>query len=240
MKNKKNIIMISGGEGRLGSYFKKLDNFIIAPTRAEMDILDKKALNFFFNKYKPDIFIHCAAMTGPIQCDQEPINAMRANIEGTCNVVDVCNKYKTRLVYICTDYVFKGDKGNYSEEDELYPQNLYAWSKLGGECAVRMYPQALIIRTSFSPDIFPYDKAFVDQYTSRDGLKVIAPVILKLSKMKKITGVVHVGTKRKTVKELALKLGKKDIIDLRRKDVPFVAPYDTSFNLKKLNKILKK
>jgi len=239
MKNKKNII-ISGGKGKLGSYLRQLDPSIIAPTHDEMNILDKKSLTFYINKYKSDIFIHCAAMTGPIQCDQEPVKAMRANIEGTCNVIEVCSRNKVKLIYISTDYVFKGDKGNYSEDDELLPQNLYAWSKLGGECAARMYPQSLIIRTSFSPDVFPYDKAFIDQYTSRDGLKIIAPIILKLAKMKNLVGIVHVGTKRKTVKELALKLGKKDVADLRRKDVPFIAPYDTSFNLKKLNRILKK
>jgi len=239
MSNKKNII-ISGGSGKLGSYLKKLDNSIIAPTRAQMDILDQAAIDRFFSRHNPEIFIHCAAMTGPIQCDNDPVAAMHSNIAGTCNIVAACYKYKTRLIYISTDYVFRGDKGNYAEEDELYPQNLYAWSKLGGECAARMYADSLVIRTSFSPDIFPYDKAFVDQYTSRDSLKIIAPLILKLAKIKNVIGVIHVGTKRKTVKELALKLGKKDIKDLRRCEVPFAAPYDTSFNLKKLNKILKK
>jgi hypothetical protein len=64
------------------------------------------------------------------------------------------------LVYISTDYVFAGEKGMYKEQDELLPQNKYAWSKLGGECAVQMLDNYVIIRLSFGPDIFPYKAAF--------------------------------------------------------------------------------
>lgn len=232
-------IVISGGTGKLGSYLCKLEPSIIAPTRKEMDILDGGMIERCFKKYKPDVFIHCAALTGPIQCDNDPIKAMEVNMEGTCNITKACSQNGTRLVYISTDYVFKGDKGYYSEDDELFPQNLYAWSKLGGECAVRMYLKSLIIRTSFSPDVFPYDKAFVDQYTSRDSLAVIAPIILKLAKRDEMVGIINVGTERKSVKDLAIKLGKTNVADIFRKEVPFNAPYDTSFNLKKLKEIFK-
>ncbi len=58
--------------------------------------------------------------------------------------------------------MLKGDQGNYKETDPVYPVNKYAWSKLGGECAVRMYDKSLIIRTTFGPNVFPYQKAFVD------------------------------------------------------------------------------
>jgi len=230
--------MVSGGSGKLGSYLRKLESAILAPTHQEMDILDKDMVENSFKKYKPDIFIHCAAFIGPIQCEQEPIKAMRVNIEGTCNVTEACSQNRTKLVYISTDYVFKGDKGRYGEDDELLPQNLYAWLKLGGECVVRSYNNSLIIRTSFSPDIFPYDKAFVDQYTSRDSLAVIAPIILELARKDDVLGVINVGTKRKSVKDLAIKLGKTDVGDIFRKDVAFNAPHDTSFNLKKLKKVL--
>ncbi len=79
-----------------------------------------------------------------------------------------------QLVYISTDYIFKGDRGLYSETDAVYPSNKYAWSKPGGECAMRLYDKALIIRTSFGPNTFPYEKAFVDQWTSRESVSVIA------------------------------------------------------------------
>lgn len=231
-------ILISGGSGLLGSCFRKLVLGAIAPTHQEMDVLDAGAIDRFLNKYKPSIFIHAAAFISPPKCDAEPMMAMKNNIFGTCNVVEACHKHNIRLVYLSTDYVFKGDRGDYKGEDELYPQNLYAWTKLGGECAVRTYTNSLIIRTSFCPEIFPYNKAFVDQYTSRDSVSVIAPMILSLAKRKDVKGVIHVGTERKTVRELALKLGKHNVGSLTRSKVSFNAPFDTSFNLEKLKSIL--
>ena len=49
-----------------------------------------------------------------------------------------------RLIYMSTDYVYPGTTGNYKEEDPLLPINDYAWTKLGGECAVQLYNNSLI------------------------------------------------------------------------------------------------
>src|SRR3989338_2884754 len=231
-------ILITGGSGLLGTYLCKLHPEVIAPPREEVDILDARAVETALDKYKPDVVIHCAAFTSPPKVNEKPIEAMRVNIVGTANVVTAASERNIRLVFISTDYVFKGDKGNYKEEDELCPQNYYAWSKLGGECAVRAYKNSLIIRTSFSPDVFPYEKAFVDQFTSRDALSVIAPTLYDLAVRDDLKGVIHAGTDRKSVKELALKLGKKDVQDLFLKDVTFNPPADTSFDLSKLHNIL--
>jgi dTDP-4-dehydrorhamnose reductase len=233
-------ILITGGSGLFGTYFTKLYPDVVAPSHAQLDIMDVSSIASTLEKYQPDVVLHAAALTGPIRCDERSLDAMSINIVGTANIVKACAEKSIRLVYISTDYVFRGDRGNYGEDDELLPQNYYAWTKLGGECAVRAHKNALIIRTSFSPDEFPYPKAFVDQYTSRDALSVIAPMIHSLVLQKDLIGVVHVGTKRKSVKELALQLGKSDVADLRLSEVPFKAPADTSFDLTKLTNLLKK
>ena len=109
--------------------------------------------------------------------------------------------------------------------------------KLGGECAARMYDKSLIVRTSFGPNAFPYEKAFVDQWTSRESVSVIAKKISKLTE-KDITGVVHVGGKRKTVFEFAKSLdATKDIGELSINDVAFDVPVDTSLNCDKYNEL---
>jgi len=235
----KNKILISGGSGRLGKYLKSLDGKICVPTHREMDISKPESVSRAIEKHRPSVFIHCAALTGPMQCNNEPILAMLVNVVGTFNVARECAKNGIKLIYISTDYVYKGDRGGYIEEDELLPQNIYAWSKLGGECVVRAYDNSLIVRTSFSPDVFPYDRAFIDQYTSRDSLKIIAPHILKLAKISGALGVINVGTKRKTVKQLAKMLGKKDVKNITRREAMFFVPRDTSMNTKKLKEILK-
>ena len=146
-------------------------------------------------------------------------------------------EYSARLIYVCTDYVFRGDKGNYREEDPVLPVNKYAWSKLGGECAVRLYDKSLIIRTTFGPDVFPYPKAFVDQWTSREGVSVIAGMISKLLDTD-LTGVIHVGGRRKTVYEYAKGLDpNKEIGELSIQDVNFSVPVDTSLDCSRYNEL---
>jgi|TARA_B100000315_G_scaffold176304_1_gene164793 dTDP-4-dehydrorhamnose reductase len=229
-----NDIILTGGSGLLGLELRKLDDGIAAPPHEEFDAEDLCSMSNYLDSRKFAILIHAAALTSPPVVNQKPTMALRANILGTCNIVLLCQQLGLRLVYISTDYVFRGDKGGYSEDDELMPQNLYAWSKLGGECAVRLYANSLIIRTSFCESRFPYDRAFVDQYTSRDSVKKIAPIIYRATKDKDLTGILHIGTRRKSVKELAVELGKTDVGTLYREDVDFKVPHDTSFDLKKL------
>ena len=68
------------------------------------------------------------------------------NIIGTSNLVKEAAKIGAKIIYLSTSYVYPGKKGNYSEEDALKPWNNYSWSKLGGECAVQMYKNSLILR----------------------------------------------------------------------------------------------
>jgi dTDP-4-dehydrorhamnose reductase len=179
------------------------------------------------------IIIHAAAFTSPPLVDNNPIKALDVNIIGSANIVKLCIKYDIYLIYISTDYVFRGDEGNYQEDDAVFPVNKYAWSKLGGECAVKLYENSLIIRTSFGSNTFPYQKAFVDQWTSRESVSVIA---LKISRLidKNLKGILHVGGERKTVYEYAKSLDKsKDIQELSRNEVSFVVPNDTSLDCTK-------
>ncbi|MDP6533108.1 MAG: sugar nucleotide-binding protein [Candidatus Marinimicrobia bacterium] len=233
-------VILTGGSGLLGKEIQKRLPDILAPSHDEFDIENFEAMDAWISKNDVSALIHAAAYTSPPKAEQEPMKAMSANIIGTANVVRVCHKHDLRVVYLSTDYVFKGDTGNYSEGDNLNPQNLYAWSKLGGECAVKMYEKSLIVRTSFCEPVFPYEKAFADQYTSRDSVDVIASMILDVALNETISGVIHVGTERKTVKELAVKLGKTDVEDLLRDEVSFNVPYDTSLNLDKFNSVKNK
>ncbi len=237
MANQQNIIF-TGGNGLLGTTFKKLRPDIDFPTSAEFNVADYEQMKAYIKPDGFDLMIHCAAFTSPPLIDKDPVKAIEVNIVGTANVVKLCMKYDARLIYVCTDYVFKGDKGNYKEDDPVFPVNKYAWSKLGGECAARLYDKSLIIRTTFGPDVFPYPKAFVDQWTSRESVSVIAGMISKLVDTD-LTGVIHVGGKRKTVFEFAKGLGEtKEIGELSINDVSFDVPVDTSLNCDKYNELV--
>lgn len=233
-------ILFTGGSGLLGSEFKKLLPEIRYPTSQEFNITDYKQMEDYLKREGDvQLIIHAAAFTSPPKIEQDPLKALEVNIIGTANVVKLCIKFGIRLIYISTDYVFKGDQGNYKEEDPVFPVNKYAWSKLGGECAVRMYDQSLIIRTTFGPNVFPYEKAFVDQWTSRESVSIIAQKIIRLLDCE-ITGVIHVGGKRKTVFEYAVSLDpSRNIKPLSIKEVNFRVPEDTSLNCDKYYNFIK-
>ena len=143
-------------------------------------------------------------------------------------------------MYISTDYVFDGKKGNYKEDDAVLPVNKYAWSKLGGEAAVRMLDDYLIIRMSFGDKVFPYDKAFTDHYTSRESVDVIAKKLVVMLKAG-ARGIIHLGHTRRSVYQYAKALGsKKAIGKISIADVPFAVPKDTSLNTAKYKAYAKK
>ncbi len=181
--------------------------------------------------------LHAAAFTSPPKVDQDPMRAVAVNIVGTANVVRLCAAHSMRLVYISTDYVFRGDQGSYREDDPVHPVNKYAWSKLGGECAVRMLEGALIVRTSFGPNIFPYEKAFADQWTSRESVAQIATKLVRLLEHD-VTGVIHLGGPRRTVFDYAQSLDRgRSIQKLSIHDVAFRVPEDTSLDCQRFRQL---
>jgi len=244
-------ILVTGGSGLLGSKLQELMPNAWYPQRSLVNIDNFWSVEWFINTggKKIDTLVHLAAYTSPPRVDSDPVKAMITNISATAEIVRVCAKYNIYLIYMSTDYVFKGnkgvtlsayyheDEGLYKEEDELYPVNKYAWSKLGGECAVRMYDNSLIIRTSFGPEPFPYEKAFIDQYTSREYVSKTAKKLVNIIKHEpKITGVLHIGGKRQTVFDYA-KETRPDVLELSKDDVHFAVPGDTSLICDRYDKI---
>ncbi|MHB8603125.1 MAG: SDR family oxidoreductase [Nitrosotalea sp.] len=224
-------ILMSGGAGLLGRQLKQIDSSIISMARKELDVSNYDSVADQIKKNKPDTFLHLAAFTDNRKLEKDPKRAILDNVIGTSNVTIACIEENVRLVYVSTDYVYSGKKGLYKEEDEILPINKYAWSKLGGECAVRQYENSLIIRTSFGSSSFPYDQAFVDMWTSKDTVDVMAPMILRATKSN-ITGILNIGTNRKNMFEYAGKLNtnvKKTI----RNEFANSMDFDTSLDLSK-------
>lgn len=223
-------ILVTGGSGLLGGELRGLLPGAWYPSSADFDVTNYAQMDAYVRAGRFALLIHGAAFTSPPRVDKDPRRAIDVNIIGTANVVKLCMAHELRLVYISTDYVFRGDQGNYREEDALYPVNKYAWSKLGGECAVRLYDNALIVRTSFGPNVFPYEKAFVDQWTSRESVHRIAAKLVRLLEHE-VTGVIHLGGPRRSVFEYACSLDPSRTIGrLSIHDVSFRVPVDTSLN----------
>jgi dTDP-4-dehydrorhamnose reductase len=217
--------IVLGGTGLLGTELKKLDQDLICLGSNHCDITEEDHLFYIFRCCSFDTIILAAAelTTAP------NLSLITTNIIGASNVARACLIEGKRLVYISSDYVYPGTSGNYKESDTLSPVNNYAWSKLGGECAVRMVPDHLIIRTSFGSSEFPYEYAYNNMWTSKDYVDVIAPMILDASKSN-LTGIINIGTEKKTMLNYARRRN-PDITGKPLTDNS--SPRDSSLNLSK-------
>lgn len=233
-------ILITGAAGKLGKAVLDLLPNAIGATRSTFDLSKANEINVFLDE-NPNITIilHCAAMISPPKINEDIIQAIGSNIIGTALLSSECYKRNIRLVYISTDYVFAGEKGMYKEADLLFPSNKYAWSKLGGECAVQMLNKWVIIRLSFGPDEFPYKAAFIDQFTSRESASTIAKKIKNII-LSDFNGLIHIGGTRKSVYNYALSLGAHNIDQISIKDMSVKMPTDTSLDCSLYNSLFNK
>ena len=222
--------MVTGGSGLLGSELRRLLPQASYPSSREFNVTDYAQMRNFVKAGDYSVLLHAAAFVSPPEIDKNPLKAVEVNIIGSALTTKLCMDRNLKLVYISTDYVFRGDTGDYKEDDALHPVNKYAWSKLGGECGLRLYDNSLIIRTTFGPNEFPFEKAFCDQWTSRESVREIAEKITLVLGWD-ITGVIHLGGKRKTVMDYAKSVSPgKATQPLLRSEVPFAVPRDTSLS----------
>ena len=233
-------ILISGGNGHFAKAFiaanKKHE--IYAPTKIEMDIANKFDVEETVVEYGPDIFLHAAAFTRPMsRHEKDPVQSIRANIIGTSNVVVACIYTNVKLIYISTDYVYPGTTGNYKEDDPLLPFNKYGWSKMGGECAVHIYDNSLILRICMNDKPFPHKKAIVDIKKSLIYIDEAAGITHKLLNE---VGIINVGGRSRSIYDFA-KVENPDVEEMYYEDVKDVGmAKDTTLNINKMKRLLEK
>jgi dTDP-4-dehydrorhamnose reductase len=86
------------------------------------------------SKVKPDAVIDTGALHNVDYCETHEQEAFMINVDGTRNLARACRSVgSTTFVFVSTDFVFDGERGLYSEDDEPNPLSVYARSKLEGE-----------------------------------------------------------------------------------------------------------
>ena len=153
-------ILVTGCNGQLGrEIVKQLE---IKKTKSEsievfkcdkesLDISNFEEVNTYILEKKPDVVINCAAFTNVDLSEDEVDLAYKINSLGSKNLAIASEKVKSKLVYISTDYVFKGDKKTpYKEDDTTNPISVYGKSKLLGEEYTKNFcSRYFIIRTAW-------------------------------------------------------------------------------------------
>ena len=228
-------ILVTGSDGRFGKIIKKFkDRRFIFRNKKEFNILSHKSIKNNIKKFKPKTILHLAGLSRPMKIhEQDIIKSINLNIVGTCNLVKEASKTGIKIIYLSTSYVYPGKKGNYKEEDSLKPWNNYSWSKLGGECAVQMYKNSLILRLCMTEKPFVHKKAYANVKSNFIFQEDAAKIIFKLLNKK---GIINVGGPSQTVFNFAKKFNKK----LKKIYSKGEFPKRTDMNLNYLNKIIKR
>ena len=149
-------VLITGANGLLGQHLTKLlldKNYqVIATSRGgsrlpfepsgnytyySMDIANAFDTYAVMNREKPDVVVHAAAMTNVDECELQPEQCDRINVQGTAQILTDAESFSSHFIFISTDFVFDGEQGNYSEDDETLPISLYGFTKLQAESMVQ-------------------------------------------------------------------------------------------------------
>ena len=236
MKNKVLVL----GDGLLGSELVKQTGWeYVSRKKNKKDLYSLLPIILF---HDANVIVNCIANTDTYSDDKESM--MDVNHKFVVQLVDELNLVgKKKLIHISTDYVYPGTAGNYSEDDPLSPfkaesdgNTKYGWSKLGGECAVRMYDNSLILWLCMCDYPFPHDTALIDVKKSYLYNFQAAAIIMKLLNK---TGVINVGGKAQSVYDFASQKNPeiKKCSRSNIKDVS-IAP-NTTMNIDKLRGILR-
>ena len=226
-------IIVTGSDGRFGNILKKFNDKLIFRNKKQLNILSVSSISKNLKKYKPSHVIHLAGLSRPMSLhDKNIIKSINLNIIGTCNLVKEISKSGAKIIYLSTSYVYPGKKGHYSEEDALKPWNNYSWAKLGGEGAVQMYKNSLIIRLCMTERPFIHKKAYANVKSNFIYQDDAAKIILKILNKK---GIINVGGPSQSIFNFA----KKDNKKIKKIFSKGVFPKRTDMSLKKLKRLIK-
>ena len=227
-------ILVTGSNGRFGKILQKIitKKKFIFTDKKKLNILSLKSIKKNINKYKPDYILHLAGLSRPMSLHEKNIiKSIDSNIIGTCNLVKESSKNNIKLIYFSTNYVYQGTKGNYSECDPVKPWNNYGLSKLGGETAVQMYKNSLILRLCMTERPFIHSHAYANVKSNFIFQENIAKIIIKILDKK---GIINVGGPSKNIYTFAKMSCKK----VKKKFSKGEFPKRMDMNLKKLKKLI--
>ena len=147
--------LITGGTGQVGTeLIRRGDGCrfdIVAPNRAEINLLNESDVYSQLNAIRPNIVVNSAAFTAVDAAETEGGMAFKVNRDAVRIMANCCNLLSIPLIHISTDYVFDGTKaGSYKETDLICPIGVYGRSKEAGEAIVReLLEKHIILRTSW-------------------------------------------------------------------------------------------
>jgi dTDP-4-dehydrorhamnose reductase len=225
-------IAVTGPEGLMGRELCKLIDYIPISHR-QMDITNELQVREVLRSVNPDLVVHLAAGVRTDGSDKQ--HTYDVNVLGTRNVA----RNTPRLLYISTEYVFDGTKGNYTEQDYPNPLQYYGLSKLLGEYESRTCPQAVVARLTFKPRPYRHSMVPTGMMTSGGYVDDMAKELKKaMDNFDKLPPIINIGIERRLLKDLALET--REVGDVDINSLPIRIPLDASLDLSLWRKICPK
>ncbi len=147
-------VWVTGANGLIGSHLIRLAKScvpewqVVPIVRAAFDLTDSRAVVTAFQKERPNLIIHCAALSRSPECQANPKLAYELNVEVTKFLADLATDIS--FIFFSTDLVFDGQQGSYVETDKPNPLSVYAETKVVAERHVLRNPHHAVIRTSLN------------------------------------------------------------------------------------------
>lgn len=259
--------LVTGATGLLGGYLLRhlrgesvvawsgsRQTDVLGVPLVRVDLADPAAVATAFRTAVPDAVIHAAAVARVDECRRDPEKARRVNVDGSRLLAKLAAG--ARLVFVSTDLVFDGERGQYREDDAPNPLTVYGRTKADAESAVLAFPHTTAARLSllYGPCLTGrtsfFDRMvealhhgrplplFADEWRTPLDLTTAATALVELARSD-FTGLLHVGgperlSRLEMGRQLAEVLGVsgESIVVTGRHDVPGdePRPADTSLD----------
>jgi dTDP-4-dehydrorhamnose reductase len=229
-----------------------------------VDITEKEETLKSIATTAPSVVVHTAAETNVDRCETQRGLARKINVDGTANIAAACMRIGAKLLFISTDYVFDGRKGNYTETDEPTPISFYGLTKLEAERIVASDSlNALIVRASvlygWHPSKLNFATWVLKGLREHQNLKVVNDHInsptfagnladaIRTAIERNSRGILHIaGSERVSRFDFARRIAKRFDLDesllipVEMRDLSWIArrPRDSSLNVGKAEKEL--
>ena len=227
------------GDGLLGNEIQKQTGWSYISRKINgLDFTDISSYKHYLTKLGVSEVINCIAQTNTTnESDEDVRNDWNVNYKGVMDLTDFCNENSIKLIHISTDYVYAKTERLAAEFSiPVHYENSYTYTKLLADNYIHARSKNyLIMRSSFKPNPFPYDYAWIDFIGNFDYIDVISKLMIELIEYD-AKGTFNVGTEVKTMYGLAKRTNKK--VKPSYKEAKYIDSNDISMSIHKMKNFL--